>query len=1764
MALMTAAPYQAVTFSAFAEDQVEAQATDETPSDADEVDENTVGGSEEDVVHTLDILDIDEDDTPTTGPSKVDADKADSDAESKETDVKLTYEGEDYNITLTGGSKTGLTKDTALDAKEIDNSKDKDSDSEKYEEYMSLCESALDNVDTKQSIKFAKFYDITLNDADGKEMEPSAPVDVEIKFADKLAKELKAEDAAKVRIIHFEKDDKTGKVNAEILGTDDDANNKGVAVIDGESGKTEQLSKSKTGETPVELTITDDQLQGVAFTSDSFSVYGVIYTVDFHYGDGEYDFSIEGESSILLSEVFERLHIDEADFADIESVEFSDPGLIKVEKAADAENDWLLTSLAPFDTEETLTITLNEGSVITINVTDEQQNVNVYFRDEWGNEKLATIASGNISSVVGAMDNGASNKAYFRSYIRPSDDHSATGTRIYWAWNNDGTITYNTRDYNPTPREQYTETKTDDQDIVIVLHNGYSYDSRINGFTKVTTHTVDETLSEEDLDQMFSESFVMDAPIMWPSDEEKAALDAANVQGVNNNDTSKDVMLWKSATYDESSKSLKISLSFFQRQTAPMEFLILMDETGTMSTNLTGPVNEDMTRVQAKQYHWARGAALKATQTILNARELGYNTRVSIYSMSGGTRKIGTFIDFDEALAAVNADTNVGGGTNHREAVQALTAGANAAIDAGYTPFVVYLSDFHSNFDHVTNSELNALNDAAEVYGILMFDTWTADRRERMTRLSRSGHIYKDTTADDPTTLFTPFPDIVDDAIGYVNKNKVIEDELFGPLAGMASDGFTSEDKADTSNEVTLESGSLKWQLANGSSRLRSAKVYTKEITIPLEDSAWGTDVYSGSMPTNGDFTVKDGKNNTINKVSAENSPKLEKDLVMKLGVLSEAGVDLSTPISGVNFTLTDNETGDSWNFTTDSDGNFRIPYSDVKFEVGKTYTLTQDNASTPDTVDIPDECKWTLTVGDDYRIASQKAGADTVMTAYAGMFYIWNYEHVEHTGSLTPIIIQKIWDSGVPSSQRQAISFEVYGVSGTERTKLNAYAEDDRDSDRITELTSADIYTNGNTNLSWARKVYVEQYDSYELSEGDLTVNVGSGDIGIPGEWGDVQYANNDPIPEAGSEQTEGWVDDSANNDMWTIIEFTSNTNINNVNQIDIVFTGSDGNSYKYSIKPTPAISFSRNNRTRIIERGALGADLGASYNNIKVYLNGDDSQDRKSDFSSIEFSLDAIGGFWGWIIGIFTNPNCTAARYKWSTSITPTTIDVPHYTITNAFVPYKKLNISSTWQDDTDDAASTANITKVKYTVTANGREIETPEVNKGDSLSVYIPNNAEYSVKQKYYRVEGVDDPVMADGNSAFSAYTTTASNDSGTFSDETNASFTNVRKNMEVTVQTVWVPDPESDDPVLDVDMNYDISYMTYSGGSSSEFTVSGVNNKDNHWKKTHAGQIPAFSVDGTPTECNITTDDLEETLANYDISMTRDEDNTTHRLTFTITNSLKKGVIEIGKYWRNSSRGEIDPSKPTSINVNVTADGVNETVALDAEHSWNAEVELYVGKTYTITEVVPDQYSVTYERGSGTDHNMVELTEEGGQVRIINEYEPHRLTVSNTVTGEYGDLTKTFKYTLSGMEDGTEVEWIKYEKTSEDGEYSIVGDGSMDSALADENGEVVFYLDHLQKMEFHVPTNRQGLKLTQEEYGGYTTKMNGQVTTSKTIGVMTDNVTVDVVNDFDDGSVVPTGIFSGPGLTLIFTFLMLSAALARLIFVIRRRKAMARG
>ncbi|MDO5138620.1 MAG: SpaA isopeptide-forming pilin-related protein, partial [Oscillospiraceae bacterium] len=155
----------------------------------------------------------------------------------------------------------------------------------------------------------------------------------------------------------------------------------------------------------------------VKFEADSFSVYAIVYTVDFHWSvDGrEYSYSIVGGSPVTLSELLpivgivlddDNTEIDEvaAFLESVESVTFSNPELIWVEKAEsettigaieDARKldvqysaqvteeqkieyrkktvqagDWALICVQAFNSQESLTIHMADGTEYVIKVTD--------------------------------------------------------------------------------------------------------------------------------------------------------------------------------------------------------------------------------------------------------------------------------------------------------------------------------------------------------------------------------------------------------------------------------------------------------------------------------------------------------------------------------------------------------------------------------------------------------------------------------------------------------------------------------------------------------------------------------------------------------------------------------------------------------------------------------------------------------------------------------------------------------------------------------------------------------------------------------------------------------------------------------------------------------------------------------------------------------------------------------------------------------------------------------------------------------------------------------------------------------------------------------------------------------------------------------------------------------------------------------------------------------------------------------------------------
>ena len=223
-------------------------------------------------------------------------------------------DGNTYRVSVTYDQDAEMPENTDLAVREL-------GDDEK-EDYVNQSAEALGT--DAENLAFARAFDISLTDPDtGMEVQPASGVRVSVSLLD-----INLNSIEELRLLHF-----------------------------GE--EVETVSYTLNG-------------SAVEFETDGFSVYVLAgYTVDFHWGD--YTYSIAGESEILLSALLEKLGVTEITAADVAEVAFSDSALVEVEAIkdeAEQTTDWRLRSLAPFSTEEKLTLTLKNGRSVEIKVTD--------------------------------------------------------------------------------------------------------------------------------------------------------------------------------------------------------------------------------------------------------------------------------------------------------------------------------------------------------------------------------------------------------------------------------------------------------------------------------------------------------------------------------------------------------------------------------------------------------------------------------------------------------------------------------------------------------------------------------------------------------------------------------------------------------------------------------------------------------------------------------------------------------------------------------------------------------------------------------------------------------------------------------------------------------------------------------------------------------------------------------------------------------------------------------------------------------------------------------------------------------------------------------------------------------------------------------------------------------------------------------------------------------------------------------------------------
>ena len=289
----------------------------------------------------------------------------------------LTYKGPDYTIKLTCGTDAEIPADASLEVREIEKG------SEEYEMYLKASGIALENEGMKNGSAEAveaRFFDITIMH-EGQKIEPKGAVSVDISYHEAL----QVAESGEINALHFD-----------------------------DEGEISVLGAKPQGE--------GSEISSVSFDTDSFSVFGIVYTVDYEYSvNGKmYQFSLPGGGFVSLSDLIEVLGIvrntnsgEKAVFEsvddflkEVENVAFSDPNLVWVGKVEedttvgalrDGHNlaceysaelteediaeinaqtvkagDWALVSMRAFNTEESMNITMKNGDMLTIKVTDAQ------------------------------------------------------------------------------------------------------------------------------------------------------------------------------------------------------------------------------------------------------------------------------------------------------------------------------------------------------------------------------------------------------------------------------------------------------------------------------------------------------------------------------------------------------------------------------------------------------------------------------------------------------------------------------------------------------------------------------------------------------------------------------------------------------------------------------------------------------------------------------------------------------------------------------------------------------------------------------------------------------------------------------------------------------------------------------------------------------------------------------------------------------------------------------------------------------------------------------------------------------------------------------------------------------------------------------------------------------------------------------------------------------------------------------------------------
>lgn len=226
--------------------------------------------------------------------------------ETKEPEYKagsLTSEGTDYKITLDYTAEAKIPAEAELSVREIT----AETDPEVYQVCLNQANAHEATDDSTIDQQASRFFDIEIvvKDEEGpKKIEPAAPVSVNIQLPEKKA--------ADKDNISNDKDSKDSDSK--------DAANAAKSAVSAQDPTVLHFAEEGVEQVQSETSVNEtqkDTATEVQFQAESFSIYGVIYTVDFHWEvDGKtYEYSLAGGDSVSFRELLDLLHVIDAEGA---------------------------------------------------------------------------------------------------------------------------------------------------------------------------------------------------------------------------------------------------------------------------------------------------------------------------------------------------------------------------------------------------------------------------------------------------------------------------------------------------------------------------------------------------------------------------------------------------------------------------------------------------------------------------------------------------------------------------------------------------------------------------------------------------------------------------------------------------------------------------------------------------------------------------------------------------------------------------------------------------------------------------------------------------------------------------------------------------------------------------------------------------------------------------------------------------------------------------------------------------------------------------------------------------------------------------------------------------------------------------------------------------------------------------------------------------------------------------------------------------------